>query len=359
MDQKLAAHLCLSYCDGVGPMRYKKLKSILGSVEKIFNEASKTFESILGIETGRKIYAFVNRFDYEKEDRYLTKNYIAVLTQEDSRYPRSLLRTSDPPICLFVKGDLAKNDFNIHRRFAVVGTRNISSYGIYTTKLFARALAQNDITVVSGMALGVDSVAHSASMEFGKTIAVLGCGVDIVYPPSNRRLYNQIVEGGGLVVSEFPPRHTVLKGLFVARNRIISGLSEGVLVIEGAEDSGSLITARFAAEQGRDVFAVPSPITSSVGFAPNFLIREGARLATSPEDILQEFGIEKRKAVKAMVFSSKDEADLFDILLRSPLSVDELVEKTARPITHILGILTALELRGYIEKNESGDYAPT
>jgi DNA processing protein len=208
------------------------------------------------------------------------------------------------------------------------------------------------------MAIGIDALAHLSALEVGgKTIAVLGCGVDIVYPAINRNLYHRIITKGGLVISEFPPGRTVLKGLFIARNRIISGISKGIAVIEGSENSGALITARYAAEQGRDVFAPPSPITSPMSTAPNILIKEGARFITSAEDILDEYGINQKIQQQSKILElTQDEKSVFDSLMQEPKFLDDLIVATQFGISEISNLVSILEIKGAIEKNSEGKY---
>lgn len=212
------------------------------------------------------------------------------LTLDDPRYPRLLKEIPDPPRLLYVKAKSGLDALDLDRAIAVVGTRHMTKYGEDVTRKLVSDLVAHGFTICSGMAYGVDTVAHCAAIEAGgKTIAVLGCGIDIIWPPSNARLYSQIgEEGHGAIVSEMSPGVKPNKDVFKTRNRIISGLSLGVVVTEGAANSGALITARFAAEQGRDVFAVPGPITSPLSRAPARLIKEGAKLVETVEDILDE-----------------------------------------------------------------------
>lgn len=289
MIKKQEAYIYLSYFCGIGPVTHQHLLGEFGTGQETVEANEKELQAMLGPIGGPKFYRFIHTFDAKKEYKRLTKEKIFIYSYEDISYPQALKNIPDPPICLYVRGDMANIDLNKGLYFAIVGTRNPTGYGRLVARQLSQTLSKSGMTIVSGMAKGVDGIAHEAAMERGKTIAVLGCGVDVVYPKENRVLYEKIVGGGGLVVSEFPPGRRVQKGLFIARNRLISGLCRGVLVVEGAKHSGTLVTARFAAEQGRDVFAVPSPITSPVGFAPNFLIKEGATLVTSPDDILKEY----------------------------------------------------------------------
>lgn len=211
------------------------------------------------------------------------------LALDDPRYPRMLREIPDPPAVLYVQAtDLS---LPLARTIAVVGTRRVTPYGEAVTRRLTRGLVEAGFTIVSGMALGVDAIAHQTALECGgATITVLGSGIDIIYPASNARLYRTISQARGCaILSEFPPGVGPAKEQFPHRNRIISGLSLGVVVIEGTDRSGSLITARYAAEQGREVFAVPGPITSLYSKGPAKLIKQGAKLVESVEDILDEF----------------------------------------------------------------------
>lgn len=212
---------------------------------------------------------------------------IRTVSLGDKRYPPLLREISDPPRVLYVRGRGSK--INLLKTIAVVGTRHVTAYGRQVTKKLVTELVEKGFTIVSGLATGVDTVAHRAAIEAGgKTIAVLGCGIDIIAPPSNATLYWDIVCGHGAVVSEIQPGIRTDKKRFVTRNRIISGLSRGVVVIEGTDHSGTLITARYAAEQGREVFAVPGPITSKFSRAASILLKNGAKLVESADDILEE-----------------------------------------------------------------------
>lgn len=212
---------------------------------------------------------------------------IVTLRLTDSKYPRLLKEISDPPDVLYVRGTGTK--INLEKTIAVVGTRHVTSYGALITKKLVKDLVFLGYTIVSGLAYGVDAIAHKSAIDAGgKTIAVLGCGIDIIAPPSNTDLYWRIIRGNGAIVSEVPPGVKTDKRKFVTRNRIISGLSLGVVVTEGARCSGSLITANYAAQQGRDVFAVPGPVTSKYSGAASFLLKNGAKLVESASDIAEE-----------------------------------------------------------------------
>lgn len=290
----------------------------------------------------------------------MQRKEVTVLPFNDDRYPLQLKTIPDPPICLYVRGKLEVDTFDHEKQFAIVGTRNPTSYGIQVTQLFATRLAEAGLTIVSGLALGVDAAAHRSALDHqGKTIAVLGCGVDLPHPPSNIPIYRRIVDGGGVVVSEFPPGMTVKPGLFVARNRIISGLSNGVLVVEGTSKSGALITARYAAEQGRDVYAVPAPITSTMSEAPNLLIKEGVNVVTSPDDILDSLHIGTRQGRRVITGLSDREEKVYKLLVKESLSADDLSMQVGEQITEVLKVVSLLELKGVIRMNAEGKYVVT
>jgi DNA processing protein len=226
------------------------------------------------------------------------------------------------------------------------------------TQYFTKSLSQAGFIIVSGMALGVDSVAHQAALsEGGKTVAILGCGVQIVYPPSNRKLYEKILEKGNIVISEFPPYMTVKPGLFISRNRLVSALSKAVLVTEGLRESGSLITARFASEQGKDVFATPGSIFSDQSQAPHFLIKRGACLVSSPQEIYEELGMRNTSTADFSELSlSLDEKELVTFLQSTPSDVDEISTNIKIPVYEVMSLLSSLEIQGVVEKNELGKY---
>ncbi len=356
METTLPYYLGFSHFVGIGPMRFKALLEYFNSVKRAYWAQKEEISKVIGSKLAEEFVRFRQDFDAEKKKSELKQKGIRALTQDDHSYPEKLKNLADPPICLYIKG---KDVFPTDKLFAVVGTRKPTAYGQQMARKFASEIAGFGLIIVSGMAIGIDTVAHQAALEAGgRTVAVLGCGVDIVYPQINHRLYEMIVDSGGWVISEFPPGRTVVKGLFIARNRIISGLSLGVLVVEGAKDSGALITARYAAEQGRDVFALPSPITSPMAEAPNFLLKQGAKLATSADDIIEELGMQiKRRNKQDIELNLKDEEKIiFEILINAPLTADEIVFKTEKSVGEVLNLLTNLELKGVIEKNSEGRY---
>lgn len=352
-------YLGFSYFNGIGPMRLKALIAKFGNAKKAYRSNRSDLQNILSAQLIDEFLLFRSKFDPLKELEVLKQKRIQVISCEDKEYPSQLKDISDGPICLYIKGDLNSIDFNSNYFIGIVGTRRPTSYGIQITKKFASELSRAGFIVVSGMATGIDAVGHRSALESGgKTIAILGCGVDIPYPPSNIKLYEDIIKNSGLIISEFPPGHRVEKGLFIARNRIISGLSKGVLIIEGLKDSGALITARFAAEQGKEVFASPGPITSPLSQAPHMLLKQGAKLVTSVEDIYEELGLQlipKKKEDIEMQLNNQ-EKEIFQALQKESLLIDEIAVQIRQPIHQVLDIISLLEIKGVIEKNSEGKY---
>lgn len=277
--------LGISNFSEIGPMRFKLFYDYFGTAKKIW-EASlqKLLETGLNRNLVERFVNFRKGFDFGEHQTVLSKKEIKFLCLIDKDYPEALKQISDPPVVLYVKGELR----GLEKAIGVVGTRQMTSYGSQACVCLCRELVLSGMTIVSGMARGIDTVAHrTALVNGGKTVAVLGTGVDVIYPYENRGLYFSILKSGA-VVSEIAPGKMVEKGAFRLRNRIISGLSKGVVVVEGAKESGSLITARYALDQGREVFAVPGPINSKMSEGPAYLISQGAKLVMSAKDIMED-----------------------------------------------------------------------
>lgn len=285
MTERQALVLVYSFIS-FGPARVNLLLSYFGSSKTIWN-AQK--EKLLEVGLNEKI---VNDFleyrgvlDTKKYFQELKKRSIEFITFKDKDYPENLKGLENAPLVLYIKGKIYKSDAN---SIAVVGSRKMTAYGRKITEYFTQRLSNLGLTIISGLALGVDTKAHQTALEQkGRTLAILACGLDRVYPAQNKQLAKKI-ERQGALISEYPLGYPPLKGNFVARNRIISGLSRAVLVVEGEKKSGTLLTASAAADQGRPLFAIPGEITSSLSGAPHFLIQRGAKLTTSVEDILEE-----------------------------------------------------------------------
>jgi len=295
---------------GIGPMKFKKLLLGFGSAKNAWGASKPDLINALGEKLADSFDKFRDEFSINDYTKRLQALNVSFLILTDGNYPKLLSQIKNPPFVLYIKGDkeilpFAQNDPSTGsplrqgyagqagQAIAVVGTRRTTQYGREVTKILTEELVASGFTIVSGLAIGVDAISHKTAIENGgKTIAVLGCGVDCCYPLSNQHIYNSIVKGSGCVVSEYPLALRPTRGSFPVRNRIIAGLASGVLVTEGAEDSGSLITADYARKFGRPVFAVPGPITSSLSKGPYKLIQKGAKLVTKAEDILKEFKIQ-------------------------------------------------------------------
>lgn len=360
MNEALINSVNFSYFKGVGPVNFKALLSYFKTHKNLYNASISELKECLGSSLYEKFVVFKNKFNAESEILRLKKENIEVIDQTSPHYPRLLLEITDPPICLYVKGSCESLNLN-KTYFAVVGTRKPTSYGEYVTRKITSELARSNFVIVSGLAIGIDAISHSASVaEKAVTVAVLGCGVNIIYPKENYLLYEEIIRNNGAVVSEFPPDTTTIKGYFVARNRVISGISGGVLVVEGLKNSGSLITARYALNQGREVFAPPCPINSPYSFVPNLLLKEGAKLTTCANDILQEFGEmlntnDNCDPYKNLNLTS-DLLDIIKTLKEEPLTSDELALKLNLTISLALSKITTCEILGVLRKNKTGRY---
>lgn len=284
---------------------------------------------------------------------------IGTISINNPWYPPLLREIAQPPETLWYRGTLLENEKNC---FAVVGTRKPTYYGEEVTPKLAEELTLAGLTIVSGLATGIDALAHQAALKGGgRTIAVLGSGVDdeSLFPKENLGLMHRIIESGGLVLSEFPPGTPARKEHFPQRNRIISGISRGVLVVEAPPRSGSLITARYALEQDREVFAVPGPITSAYSWGPNFLILQGAHPVLKAENILDELGIKPPSLIKLTTRGAgRIESDdpILVHLSTHPLPVDELVRKSGQPAHVVNTHLTALEIQKRVRNVGGGRY---
>lgn len=304
---------------------------------------------------------YISRFLESKDKRRLEeqltlmeKHKIKFISIENKEYPQNLKNIYDYPYGIYIKGNLSTK-----KHIAIVGSRKCTDYGVDIAKTLSSQLAQNNITVVSGMAKGIDSFAHIGAIETNinlATIAVLGCGLDICYPKENCELMNKIIQNGA-VISEYPIGTNPNAAFFPQRNRIISGLSEAIIIVEASKKSGSLITADLALEQGKEVFAVPGNITSWLSEGTNDLIKQGANLITSIDDVLDNLGIEKNKYTKRQIqninneiFVAPNEKLVYDCISLEPQNIDAIFGKLDYPIDKLQSILTMLELKGYIKK---------
>lgn len=281
---------------------------------------------------------------------YMKNNAISYLTIYDDEYPRSLREINDSPKLLYYKGDNILND----KSLAIVGSRKCTDYGKYVTEKFTREIAENGLTTVSGLAYGVDKIVHEVSLESGKkTIAVLGCGIDVIYPLKHKNLYKRIVDSGSIIISEYRIGTEPLPYNFPFRNRIISGLSSGVLIVEAKEKSGTLITANYALDQSKEVYCIPGNINSIYSMGTNGLIKDGAKLVSKASDILEDiFGLDYNKKneenLKELIATSKEEELVYKLLSAEELSTDQLANKLNLQVSQILSTITLMEMKGIL-----------
>jgi len=349
--------IAFSVFPGIGPVRFKLLLDYFGSAKHAWEAPTQTLRDIhLGDALVSKFDHFRKTFLLDEYLRTLQYHHVNTLSYDDPKYPKLLREISDAPFVLYVKSTPGGEKIDMTKTVAIVGTRKATPYGIAMTRRLVSGLVSYGCTIVSGMAYGIDAVAHETAMnEGGKTIAVLGCGVDIIAPPSNAHIYRKLTEEGcGAVISEMPLGLRPGKGLFPARNRIISGLSRGVVVVEGLEDSGALITARNALDQGREVCAVPGSLTNPYSKAPLKLLKDGATLVESAEDVIACLGIAKAKKLThnreiPRIFDTKEEEMLMSFLEKGPMHIDELVRMTHLQMPVVSATLTVLEMKGTVK----------
>ena len=350
----------LSSVEGIGARRFYQLLSIFEDARTVWdNVGDPEIKRVLGPAATKKLKeARDERYFYTLFAR-MERAGMRAVTRVSEGYPSLLLDIYDPPATLYVMGEGSLDD---EKMFSIVGSRRCTRDGQRAAREIAETLARNGVTVVSGMAHGIDTAAHEGALiGMGKTIAVLGCGADVVYPPENEALYHRIIDNGGAVISEFVPGAQPAPGNFPARNRIISGMSDGVLIVEGAERSGAMITINDAADQNRDVFAVPGSIYSPLSAAPNKLIVEGANPVLSGWDILEHYRWASRPNAKDSAPRNKieltpEDDQIVKPLLEQELSFDELANLVDFPVSKLNSHLTMLELRGIIVKVPGGLY---
>lgn len=357
-------YLGFSVFPGVGAGRFQLLLDHFGSAEKAWNASEDELKTVLKDKLTVDFLVFRKSFDVGSYKEKLEKSDVSCITFIDETYPIQLKDLPNPPFVLYVKGKLEILQQVVNGKvIGVVGTRKMTTYGRQITESFTRDLVEQDIIIASGLALGVDAIAHQTTVENGgKTIAVLGCGVDCCYPTNNYGLYEKIIKTGGLIVSEYPLSAPPNKGSFPSRNRIIAALSRGLLVTEGAEDSGSLITAGIALELGRMVFAIPGPVTSSLSRGPLKLIHKGAKLVTGGEEILEELGVGRSaesRAQKEIKGETDDEQKIIDCLMNEDLTFDDIVKNTQITAGSLGTILSLMEMKDIICILPSGKYMLT
>ena len=341
--------------------RLWSLVEYFGSPRKAWEASIKELSGAPGIgnEGPEGLAQRRSQLDPVKEAAKLDAVGIDFICHTDPVYPENLLEIYDPPPVIFSRGHLKSVD---KLAIALVGARKPSPYGLAVAEKLAKDLAAVGVTVVSGMARGIDSAVHKGALVGGgRTLAVLGCGPDVVYPRENHRLMEKIIDNGA-VISEFPPGSAPEPWHFPVRNRIISGLSRGTVVVEAAERSGALITADFALEQGRDVMAVPGNIVNKLSRGPHRLLKQGARLVEGASDILDELGVEKLFPIPedgGSVKMSKEEELLYSLLSLEPVSLEELIGKSGLLPQKAMAALMYLELKGRVRQMPGKFYIRT
>jgi DNA processing protein len=341
----------LNMVKGIGAARLRALLEIFGDARTAWEAPAEALrgtglpggivENLLKLRAGVNLDAVWERIQAQG---------IRVLIWDDDAYPRRLREIANPPPVLYLRGELVETD---EWAVAIVGTRRITAYGRQVAERIAAHLAAAGVTVVSGLALGVDTVAHQTALDAGgRTLAVLGSGVDRIYPARNRKLAARIMENGALI-SDYPPGTPPEASNFPPRNRIISGLSLATVVVEAGEKSGALITADFAAEQGRDVFAVPGNVLAPQSRGTNRLIQNGAFPLLDPQEILDALDLNRvveHRQARVVLPADATEAQLFDLLGHEPLHVDEIRARTGLPIEQVTAALALMELKGMVRQ---------
>lgn len=342
---------------GVGPVRLRMLIETFGSAEEAWTASEQALRATgLPADTVQRIVSYRKEVDLDAELDKLDRHGVRAVTREDDDYPRRLREIDAAPYILYIKGTLAPED---DLAIGMVGTRRATPYGRDMTRHIASDLATAGVVVVSGLALGIDTAAHRAALDAGgRTIAICGNGLDIVYPPRNRRLAEEIIENGALL-SEFPLGTQPEASNFPARNRIISGVSRGVVIVEAPQRSGALITASFAANQGREVYAVPGSALSKTSAGCHELIRSGATLVTGADDILEDLNMQSAQSAvqtRMVLPDSDQERRLYELIGAEPRHIDEICLESGLSIQETNGLLVAMELKGLIRQSGTQFY---
>lgn len=341
--------IALSLVKGIGNARFVELIEAFSAPERVFEANFKALTRYVPKRVAVEIKKKEVIEQAKKVVKECEKKGIEVVPMNSPCYPELLRHIPDPPSVLYLKGEMPRGVF-----IAVVGTRHPTSYGKMVAEKISELIALNGAVVISGLAYGIDAIAHATSLRCGgKTVAVLGSGVDVIYPAEHTSLFSRIAKNGA-VISEYPPGEPPNSGHFPKRNRIISALSKAVVVVEAGEKSGAIITARCALEQGRDVYAVPGPITSPKSRGTNSLIKEGATPITKPEDILEIMGYSVCIYDKKYEKVTDDEEKILNLFNEMEIGIDEIVEKTELDIKRVSSILTSLELKGRIKRTQRG-----
>lgn len=359
-NHELCDWLRLMQTPGVGPDTARRLLSHFGLPNNIFNADFSELQQVVSTRVARALLTSPDEKQLALTER--TMQWVAqtgnnIVTLADSDYPPLLLQIPDPPVLLYVKGRI---ELLTCPSVAVVGSRNATAQGVLNAQRFSTALSQAGLSIISGMALGIDTAAHEGGLQGkGATIAVIGTGIDIVYPARNRTLAHRIAEEG-CIVSEYALGVPAIAANFPRRNRIISGLAQGVLIIEAALQSGSLITARMAAEQGRDTFAIPGSIHSPLAKGCHQLIKQGAKLVESAQDILEELQYDSTPSTvenpSSPLTTSAQSGTVLQMMGFDAVDTDALLQRCGLDAASLHAELLMLELEGHIEMLPGGTY---
>lgn len=351
MDDEVGYWLAWHRIPQMGAVRLRRLHAAFGTLRRAWSADLAAVAGALGMAPDVLAPCLQAKALWQPEAQVasLERAHLQAVILPDPRYPERLRHLHDAPPILYHRG--AWRD--LHRAVAIVGTRRPSSYGREMAYVLARDLAAAGVTVISGLAAGIDAAAHTGALVTGTTVAVLGCSPELVYPPGHRRLHERVA-AGGVVLAEYPPGTKAEAGRFPARNRLISGLSAGVIVVEAGERSGALITADFAGEQGREVYAVPGPATSAESAGTHQLIRDGATLIRGAADVLDDLGwscaTEAADPAKDLADLTKDEQPVYIQLNEQPLHFDALLQRSGVSEGSLAAILLSLELKGRVRQ---------
>ena len=355
----------IARCHGMGGRRARALCEAVGSGKEVWEAKAGDLSKYFALAPENVRQSF-HKFRQEQQDfpqrlaEVCGRDNIRVITIWQPEYPDILKEIYEPPAVLYIKGRLETEAV----RTAMVGSRKYTSYGEAVAMEFAEKLAAAGLTVVSGGARGIDTCSHQGALRSvrkgtgGRTVAVLGCGVDVAYPRENRRLFEEIADMGGAVISEYAPGTQPLPAFFPARNRIIAGLAQGTLVVEAAQRSGSLITAELALNSGRDVYAVPGSIYAPMSEGCHRLIQQGAKLVQAPADILEDYGVEAKPLSKPQKEMPPEQKRVWQVLsFEHPLTIDEIVESLPDgEVSALAFTLLQMEMEGLVQENERHAY---
>lgn len=349
--------ITLSCFGKIGPRNYDKISAVFDLSDNLKKlKSNQLISAGLPAEIANDLIQFIKQFDAELEQEKLSKLNVTVLSRQSKEYPELLKEISDSPFILYVKGSV---DVLSGPNLAVVGSRKHTHYGRQVLEKLIPNLIACGIQIVSGLAYGIDAIAHNSTVTAGGiTIAVIGSGLDIIYPSDNRNLADDIIASGGAIISEYPLGTAPLRQHFPARNRIISGLAKGTMVVECDIKSGAMITAHHALEQNREVFALPGQITAQTSIGPNSLIKMGAKPVTDAKDIVESFNLRYLGGREQVIISpiTKNEKIIYELIGNEPVHVDIIVEKSKLKSDEVGSTLLFLEMKGLIRNIGAANY---